>query len=1517
MILITNRYRFLWGWWQRWLVIACLCQGLDAQNAEERFAYSNAANLVGQSGGSGWLSNWLAIGSPTPVSSPVITSSGLSYPGYVSAGGALRDNGGSFAATRQWFTPASGFVNGAVVWFSCLIRATNTSTSDTLVLPFGDKGSSTSGHGIALATKAAANSSSSSADTYIFLRHGSTLYGTDASTSGPGLLACLGISKTILVVGRFTLSTTPNADALDVWVNQTTEPTGNAPLRRSGFTATRSTSSSDGRALLYFGSAAQSMMDEFRIGTTYAAVTSGLNLSTPPLISVDSPMENQLFASPATIAITANVTPGNATIKKVQFYNGATLLGEDLTAPYSYNWINVPVSKPKLTARVVYDLAVGQNADFVQQSSTRTVYVLDNSPVTFSIDAQSNRRPISPLIYGTNNLADPASLRELNYTINRRGGEVESRYDYKTNSHNICQNWYYTSSAGGGAAGSGTDTYVRASKDARADVIVAIPTIGWMPKPNTYSFSQSKYGLQTANEPYGLPDAGSGTLVLDSTGNPIPYRASTAAAERAANVANPTVSLTPNHADPRFRSDPNDANYFPANAVAYQSGYVDHLISTWGDSRHGGVRYYALDNEPKLWDSTHRDVRGGAEPSREEIRDYVISYSTMIKDRDPTAIVMAADEWGWLDWKNYYPWLLAQMQANHNATNRRLLDVLTLHYYANIAGTEGSLERIFSLNQSTRSLWDPAWVDQSWINAVINLIPNMRAWVAANYPGTKIGITEYNWGSENTIAGAVIQAEVLGIFGREGLDLATRWGSAANSPTNLTYKAMKMYRNYDNRRSAFGDTSVLSSTSANPDEINAFAAERSSDGALTIMALNKQPIGSRTTNLALANFSHRGVAQAWRLDATGVITRQADLFLTANSFSTELPPQSITLFVIPAAADFIANQAANPVPADSATFISPKVTLSWGAVEHASLYHVYLGTSAAAVATASIGAPEYRGASATPDFDLAGLSGTTTYYWRVDAEATGGTTTGTVWSFTTGIPPRGVVTLKNGDAFGSSSYNSSLNWSNAAAPSLANDYFTTNKELRSPTPTNGGSGVTTFGGYSLSLDAGGKLITKGANDNVLVIDRLFLNGGSIRVGDDGTRVTIAGSTAQVDAASVLDADKSTRTMVFAAPLSGTGRLSIASGSGAGGVVCLTRDNAAFTGGWTINSGATLQLGDGGFTGSLGSGEIVLNGSLVIDRSGQLSIPARISGSGYLTVNDAATLTLTGASDFSGATNLNAGSLLINGDFSASPIRVSSGASLAGNGVAGDVIIAAGASVAPGADDVGTFSVANADLGGELVIDINNAMGADQLNVRGRVTLAGTLRVQSSTGMPPNSAFVIVNHAGVGAVNGHFTGLPEGAVLPLMDRGWKISYVGGDGNDVTLTALSHYETWRYEHFGHIESSGFAANDVDLNFDGENNLLEFASGQNPRSFTTLEATLQKVGERLEFTYTRSKAALADGFVFAVESSDSLSGWLWSVSGITQEVIENNEVRQTIKATMSAGNGRKFVRLRVTNP
>jgi hypothetical protein len=196
-------------------------------------------------------------------------------------------------------------------------------------------------------------------------------------------------------------------------------------------------------------------------------------------------------------------------------------------------------------------------------------------------------------------------------------------------------------------------------------------------------------------------------------------------------------------------------------------------------------------------------------------------------------------------------------------------------------------------NRSTRALWDTNYTDETWINAKVQLIPRLKQWVASYYPGLQTGITEYNWGAENHMNGATAQADILGIFGREALDIAARWTTPGT--TTPTYKAMKLFRNYDDNKSAFGDTSVSAST-PNADIVSAFAAQRSSDGVLTIVAVNKTNAVSPAT-FSITGFPHSGTAQVWVLE-TNAITRRADVTFSGNSITNILPPQSVSLWVI-------------------------------------------------------------------------------------------------------------------------------------------------------------------------------------------------------------------------------------------------------------------------------------------------------------------------------------------------------------------------------------------------------------------------------------------------------------------------------------------------------------------------------------------------------------------------------------------------------------------------------------------
>ncbi|MGA2589865.1 MAG: glycoside hydrolase family 44 protein [Bryobacteraceae bacterium] len=571
------------------------------------------------------------------------------------------------------------------------------------------------------------------------------------------------------------------------------------------------------------------------------------------------------------------------------------------------------------------------------------------NPATYvAVDANANRHAINPNIYGLS-FGATSDLATLNVPLNRNGG------------------------------------------------VLTIPMINYIGslgsnRSTVWSFSIAKYGPQTGWDPYN-PDAGNG--VSTAPGNPY------------ITGNNPADASTP-------------------NSPSIQQGWMQHLVSTWGLAAHGGLRYYLTDNEPSIWYSTHRDVHPvGANYS--EIYNDFLTYVADIRATDPGATIVGPEEWGWLaqfysgyDQQNgasspgsdynthgqtyYYPWLLQQLYAHQQSTGTHLLNVLSVHYYpqdgsySNNDSTAAQLIR----NQSTRSLWDPNYVDQSWIATVginggkVNLIPNLKSWVKQYYPGLQTAVTEYNWGDEANLNGATTQADVLGIFGRQALDLATRWTVPLNpSPT---YLSMQIYRNYDGNKSEFGNTSVYAGV-ADPDYLSSFAAVRSSDGALTVMVINKQQ-GSTPVSVSLANFPTTGVAQAWQISSASqtAITALGNVSIASNSIAATLPSQSITLFVIPTGS--ITSPPAAPTGL-AATVGNGTVHLTWNAAGGATSYTVSRGATSGGPFT-KIGTVTSPSPTALKD---TGLTNGTTYYYVVSGTNSAGTSPNSAALAATPIAP--------------------------------------------------------------------------------------------------------------------------------------------------------------------------------------------------------------------------------------------------------------------------------------------------------------------------------------------------------------------------------------------------------------------------------------------------------------------------------------------------------------------------------
>ncbi|MGB8168748.1 MAG: autotransporter-associated beta strand repeat-containing protein [Chthoniobacteraceae bacterium] len=232
------------------------------------------------------------------------------------------------------------------------------------------------------------------------------------------------------------------------------------------------------------------------------------------------------------------------------------------------------------------------------------------------------------------------------------------------------------------------------------------------------------------------------------------------------------------------------------------------------------------------------------------------------------------------------------------------------------------------------------------------------------------------------------------------------------------------------------------------------------------------------------------------------------------------------------------------------------------------------------------------------------------------------------------------------------------------------------------------TGAGAFGNSTTALNfsANTTLQTSGA---ITVANPITLNGG--------TNAAVIGS-ATLSGPLTLNSGNSTFSTTTAATISGNI-------TGAGSLTKTGAQKLTLSGtntylGTTTISNGSIQVGNGGTTGTLGSGAVVNGGVLSFNRSDSFIVPNNISGVGSLTKAGGGTMRLSGANTYTGTTTVSAGILEVTGSIAsgtASPLVVASGAMLSGTGTitgptAGTLTLLGGAQLSPGLlGAIGTLS----------------------------------------------------------------------------------------------------------------------------------------------------------------------------------------------------------------------------------
>jgi hypothetical protein len=511
--------------------------------------------------------------------------------------------------------------------------------------------------------------------------------------------------------------------------------------------------------------------------------------------------------------------------------------------------------------------------------------------VSLLIDCRAEGLPVSPLIYGIayDPMHDGRDRHQFTVGASARrwGGNPSSRYNWELGAAwNTANDWFFENVNYTGNPSFTYESFLKDNRDHHLQTALTVPILGWVAKDTTSSgFPVREVGPQRATDP-SRPEAGDG---MSPDGKPL-------------------------------ASGPPTRTSVACSPECIQR-WVEQIRAADRARGSRSVDLYILDNEPMLWNSTHRDVH--PDPvTYDELLDRTIRYASALRKADPDAVIAGPALWGWPAYffsakdaavgfhlkpdrrahgdVPFLAWYLQKLREHEQKTGVRLLDVVDIHFYPQgerIGMASGGTDAATAAKRlrSTRALWDPSYVDESWINDRIELIPRMKRLIAENYPGLRLAIGEYNFGAETHMSGGLAVAEALGRFAQGGVWSAFYWSYPADrSPAFWAFRA---FRNFDGAGGRFLD---LSMPTRGAEGVSLFASRDAQKGHVVAVLLNLRPDRAIRPTVELVGC---GAIRAPRVlgfagGASGFVATEAKV-ANATITADALPPSSITVLDLP------------------------------------------------------------------------------------------------------------------------------------------------------------------------------------------------------------------------------------------------------------------------------------------------------------------------------------------------------------------------------------------------------------------------------------------------------------------------------------------------------------------------------------------------------------------------------------------------------------------------------------------
>jgi hypothetical protein len=513
--------------------------------------------------------------------------------------------------------------------------------------------------------------------------------------------------------------------------------------------------------------------------------------------------------------------------------------------------------------------------------------------LVLSVDTGQDRHSISPFIYGVNpNGGYDCAASDIRYGACRLGGNRWTAYGWETNLSNAGRDWCFQNDehllgawrqdhpdeeAPPGAAA----TYILdRARSVGAAAMLTVPIVDYVASAATPGSSRED---GCSGDVRGFDDYLN--AVFDEN----------------RSTKDGELSTTPDLED----------------GVVYQ----DEFVALVRDQAEDAHVIFSLDNEPDLWHSTHPEVHP-EQVGYQELVDRNVEYATAIRSVWPDAGIAGFASYGYMGYLNlggsppdganqgpFLDYYLQQMQRAEDSAGTRLIDYVDLHWYPEIRVedengddyrlTENQIfdEMVEARVQAPRSLWDDSFTESSWIAAgPIELLPWVQEKIDDAYPGTKIAITEWHYGAGGHISGGIAVAAVLGVFGREGVGLATLWPHAYQEP--FVEAAFRVYRNYDGEGASFGDTSVRA-TSSDDALAAVFASVDAADPERLVMVAINRSADRQDCTIELEHSSGFSTAEVFTLTEESSELRPGDLLRATddNVFEYRMPGYSVSVIV--------------------------------------------------------------------------------------------------------------------------------------------------------------------------------------------------------------------------------------------------------------------------------------------------------------------------------------------------------------------------------------------------------------------------------------------------------------------------------------------------------------------------------------------------------------------------------------------------------------------------------------------